>query len=261
MRSKKKEVFLLVGLIILLFIVNYPFLNSLLENFFVEREKVEVLRVVDGDTIVTSEGNVRLLGINSPEKGEYLYGESKNFLESLILNESVYLEFGKDKTDKYGRILAYVFLNGKNVNMESVKEGYSNYYFPSGKDSYYGRFLNAWDSCIKSKKNLCEISESKCSECIALKNFDYFNQKAIFYNFCDFSCDLENWIISDEGRKRFVFENFVLEPFSEVLVEVGEEENSENILYWKGEDYVWTSSGDTLFLRDNVGKLVLWETY
>jgi hypothetical protein len=72
---------------------------------------------------------------------------------------------------------------------------------------------------------------------------------------------LENWIISDEGRKRFVFENFVLEPFSEVLVEVGEEENSENILYWKGEDYVWTSSGDTLFLRDNVGKLVLWETY
>jgi endonuclease YncB( thermonuclease family) len=127
MRSKKKEVFLLVGLIVLLFIVNYPFLNSLIENFFVEREKVEVLRVVDGDTIVTSEGNVRLLGINSPEKGEYLYGESKNFLESLILNESVYLEFGKDKTDKYGRILAYVFLNGKNVNMESVKEGYSNY--------------------------------------------------------------------------------------------------------------------------------------
>jgi len=33
------------------------------------------------------------------------------------------------------------------------------------------------------------------------------------------------------------------------------------ILFWKGKDYVWTSTGDTLFLRDDEGKLVLWEMY
>jgi len=47
----------------------------------------------------------------------------------------------------------------------------------------------------------------------------------------------------------------------EVMIKVGEEENTENVLFWKGESYVWTKTGDTLFLRDEEGKLVLWKGY
>ena len=42
---------------------------------------------------------------------------------------------------------------------------------------------------------------------------------------------------------------------------IGEGENMQDTLFWTGEDYVWTDSGDTIFLRDEKGKLVFWENY
>jgi hypothetical protein len=84
-------------------------------------------------------------------------------------------------------------------------------------------------------------------------------QEVVFYNKCNFDCDLESWEIKDEGRKKFIFPNFILEGNQELKVIVGDLENYGNNLYWKGETYVWTSTGDTLFLRDNYGKLVLWK--
>jgi hypothetical protein len=47
----------------------------------------------------------------------------------------------------------------------------------------------------------------------------------------------------------------------EAKVIVGNKTNSENVFYWTKEDYVWTSTGDTLFLRDKEGNLVLWRAY
>ena len=97
-------------------------------------------------------------------------------------------------------------------------------------------------------------------ECIELKELNHNSQEIIFYNSCDFSCDLTNWNIKDEGRKNFVFPEFILNSKKSIKIKVGEGPDSENILYWK-EDYVWTNTGDTLFLRDPKGKLVLWESY
>ncbi|MDP2672340.1 MAG: lamin tail domain-containing protein, partial [Nanoarchaeota archaeon] len=62
-------------------------------------------------------------------------------------------------------------------------------------------------------------------------------------------------------RKNFIFPNFNLNSEKEVVVKVGEGTSNEEVLFWKGEDYVWTETGDTLFLRDSEGKLVLWESY
>ena len=84
--------------------------------------------------------SVRLLGINTPEKGEIYYGEAKEFLEYQVLNKTIRLENGKDKTDLYGRKLSYIFLGTKNINLELVKEGLANFYFPSGKDINYNDF-------------------------------------------------------------------------------------------------------------------------
>ena len=72
-----------------------------------------------------------------------------------------------------------------------------------------------------------------------------------------------NWEIKDEGRKVFVFPEFVLRKGESVRVIVskeGEEDNG-NDIFWNVKSYVWTDSGDTLFLRDRDGKLVLWENY
>lgn len=253
----EKNIRILISLIFILVVINYSFLDSLLVGFFSEGEVVFVEKVIDGDTIVVNRSSVRLLGINSPESKRKYYEEAKEFLEEAVVNKTVVLKFGKDKYDKYDRVLAYVFVGAKNINLELVREGFANFYFPSGKDVYYNEFLEAWEEC---EKNLCEKSEY---DCVVLEKFDYKEEVVIFYNNCSFDLELTGWEIKDEGRKSFVFPSFVLGSGEKIKVIVSKENkiNSESEIYWIRNDYVWTDSGDTLFLRDDAGKLVLWESY
>jgi len=254
--NRKRQIILLIVLISLLFFINYPFLDSAVESFLLKNEKGLVERVVDGDTIIVNGDSVRLLGINCPEKGERYYEEAKEFLENSVLNKKVRLE--GIENDMYFRKLRYVFLGSENVNLKMVEEGLANVYILDDKN-YEKELRDAWEECILKNKNLCEKSLDKCADCIGLRKFD--NQEVVFYNRCDFDCDLNGWTIKDEGRKKFVFEDFILDKDKEVKIIVGEGINNGNILFWKGEDYVWTSTGDTLFLRDSEGRLVLWEMY
>ena len=72
---RKKNIKILILVIVLLFVINYAFLDNYLEKFFTETETIIVERVIDGDTIKAENKNesVRLLGINTPERGEFYY--------------------------------------------------------------------------------------------------------------------------------------------------------------------------------------------
>ncbi|MEK6875533.1 MAG: thermonuclease family protein [Nanoarchaeota archaeon] len=259
--NRKRGIHILTGLLLLLLIINYNFFDNFLISVFNERESIVVERIVDGDTIQSTDGEkIRLLGINTPEKNEIYYEEARDFLEENILNKTIELEFGKDKTDIYNRTLAYLYLDKKNVNLEIVKQGFANFYFPSGKDRHYKDFYNAWLECLKSNQGLCEKSINKCQSCLNV-NLDKEKQAVILKNSCEFSCELEDWSIKDEGRKKFVFPGFILEKGRDVEIIVGDKENTNEILFWKDEKYVWTSTGDTFFLRDKNNKLVLWKSY
>jgi len=83
----------------------------------------------------------------------------------------------------------------------------------------------------------------------------------ILFNNCVFSCSLQGWWIKDEGRKEFVFPKISLGSGKSVTVKVGNKTSTQNTLFWNGETYVWTRTGDTMFLRDNESKLVLWSGY
>ena len=111
----KKEIIILIFILLFLFFINYSWIDNALTEFLTEEgEEAQVTRIIDGDTIeINRNESVRLLGINSPERGEPYYNEAKEFLENRTLNKSVKLEYGKDKTDRYGRTLAYVFLGTK----------------------------------------------------------------------------------------------------------------------------------------------------
>ena len=99
-----------------------------------QTEKATVVRVVDGDTLVTSnasgqEQKVRLIGVNTPESVSS--DETKNCAEGkeasaytksvLTPGKTVYLEYDAGRTDKYGRTLAYVWLDNS-ANTTSLNE-------------------------------------------------------------------------------------------------------------------------------------------
>jgi micrococcal nuclease len=233
----------------------------MVKNFLSDSKILKIDRIIDGDTVEVNGTSIRLLGMNTPERGELYYSEAKEFLEKLILNKTVMLESGKEEYDRYNRMLAYIFLNRENINLKLVEEGFANFYFPSGKDIHYNKFIEAWNICIENNKNLCEHSNNVCSKCIELKELYHKNQEISFYNKCDFDCELTNWNIKDEGRKNFIFPEFVLKSKGQIKIIVNEGLDDKYNLFWGNEEYVWTKSGDTLFLRDSAGKLVLWESY
>jgi len=88
--------------------------------------------VVDGDTIVL-DGNqkVRLIGVDTPETSDprkpvqYYGREACEFTKGLVEGKKVRLDYDWNKRDKYGRTLAYVFLeDGTFLNAEIIKKGY-----------------------------------------------------------------------------------------------------------------------------------------
>ena len=244
----KREKLALLVLALLVLFVNYSYIDSFLLNYFESSEYGVVERVIDGDTLVINGTSVRLLGINSPEKGDFGSNFAMEFLSNKTLGKEVKLVYGKEKYDLYKRKLAYVFIGAENINLESVKNGHSNFYFPAGKDKYYSKFKSAWESCLVKNLNLCEKSSETC---LVLKEWDIKNQIVILENSCSKSLNITGWSVKDEGRKKYVFSYRVLFPGEKITLK------SEN---W-GESYIWTSAGDSIFIRDDYGGLVFWDSY
>jgi len=90
------------------------------ENKQVFREVGVVREIRDGDTFVLDGGvAVRMIGINAPANDE----ESKNGLTSLIEDKRVWLEYDRYQDDKYGRVLAWVWV-GCETNPEFLPAEY-----------------------------------------------------------------------------------------------------------------------------------------
>ena len=108
----------------------------------------KVVRVYDGDTVKAIghdiEIKVRLVGIDAPEtsKGKRKPGQpfgrkAEKHLAGLVLNKTVDIKgYG---SDRYGRILAEIYLDEKNINLEMVKTGYAEVYSGPPPRGFYMR--------------------------------------------------------------------------------------------------------------------------
>ena len=76
------------------------------------------------ETLILDSGEVvRLIGIDTPEKGEKCFGEAKNRLQQLVSGKQVLLLRDFSHRDKYGRLVRYVFAENLFVNLAMVEEG------------------------------------------------------------------------------------------------------------------------------------------
>lgn len=125
-----------------------------------------VLKVIDGDTIeVEKLGKVRYIGIDTPEtkhpsRGPEPYGrEACEANKRLVEHKTVRLELDVEERDKYGRILAYVYVGDLFVNAWLVENGYAQVstYPPNVK--YAALFLKLEQKAREAGKGLWGIPE------------------------------------------------------------------------------------------------------
>lgn len=92
-----------------------------------QASQVDVIRVIDGDTVVISgDERVRLIGIDTPENGQCGFDEAKQALEKLLASgpATFYSGTTSDK-DKYDRLLRYIEVEGTDVGLNLISNGFA----------------------------------------------------------------------------------------------------------------------------------------
>jgi micrococcal nuclease len=139
----------------------------------------KIIKVIDGDTLLVKVSDdterIRLIGIDSPESfdnpkaerdsrnnGEKISSitnhgrQAEQYAKSIISQgEMVRLEYDVQLRDKYGRILAYVYLNdGTMLNEKMLLNGYAKVYTIPPDVKYVERFKKAQSKAQNSKAGL-----------------------------------------------------------------------------------------------------------
>lgn len=143
---------------------------------------VNVIRVIDGDTVVLSDGRtVRYIGIDTPERGQPFYEAAKNFNRKLVQGKEVELEFDVERYDHYGRLLAYVFVRDKDgrrifVNAEMVRNGFARTYTKPPNVKYADLFVRLQEEARNNRRGLWSVYKPTRSPVIANKRTMVFHR-------------------------------------------------------------------------------------
>jgi len=115
--KKEKIIYIIIGCAFVILIVAFFFSIPKPYDSTSQPENNTVTRIIDGDTFEYYDENigeivkVRLLCVDTPERGKEGYQEAKDYLEHLIMYKEIILKSSITDEDKYGRLLRYVYVN------------------------------------------------------------------------------------------------------------------------------------------------------
>ena len=242
---KKRHAFLLSLLVTLLIAGNYLFLNA--DEIYPQREIVIIGRVIDGDTVELEDGRIiRLLNINTPERGRPGSEEASDFLREFE-NETVELEV--EGVGRYGRILGRLYSNTY-LNLELVKLGLAHQYL--GEENEINEFKKAEQEAREKELGIWEKSEYYGCLSVEINKYDEF---VVVEEKC--GIDFSSWTIKDESTKNYMFDT---NWKGEIILYSGDGVDKDDELYW-GRGKVWNDDKDSIFIRDEKGLLVYYDSY
>ena len=109
-------------------------------------EIATVTRVIDGDTIVVNLNgesyHVRYIGMNTPESNEVCFGPATQANADLVEGKTVRMVKDVSETDRYGRLLRYIYVGDIFVNAKLVEEGFAEVVSYPPDTSHFEEFKN-----------------------------------------------------------------------------------------------------------------------
>jgi micrococcal nuclease len=258
-----------------------------------------VTDVVDGDTLKVRYGDgheetVRLLGVDTPEvrggndPAEFEgvpdtaagraclneYGDrATDYAESRLGGRRVRLvgDPTTDRRDSFGRILAYVVVDGEQFNYALLREGYARLY--DTQFSERARYAAAEREAREAGRGVWSCAAVAAdggttpTGPLALEahpdaagddNDNLRDEYVTLRNVGDETLDLSGWTVSDATGKTYTFPPGTrLEPGAEVTLYTGRGEDGEGVRYWNRDSAVWNNDGDTVTVRTDEGDVVL----
>jgi endonuclease YncB( thermonuclease family) len=139
--------------------------------------------VNDGDTIVLNSGQrVRYIGINTPEidhedqKAQPYGYQARSYNKMLVESRKVRLEYDVQRQDRYGRCLAYVFLQDRTfVNARLLEDGLAYYLYWKPNSKYGEILLKAQQDAMTSRKGLWRNWSEKAQVYVGNRNSKRFH--------------------------------------------------------------------------------------
>lgn len=237
---------------------------------------ITVTRVSDGDSVraESAEGDleIRLLGINAPERDECFGGEAQAELGRLVDGADVSIVPWPPEIDDFGRELGFLVADGVFVNLSLVETGHvvaraqsdhgydREFEAAEQQASAAGVGLWARDACgtpTDADLVIVEVFENAPGDDRQNPNGEY----VVIENVGDSTVNLADWSIRDEStRHRHTFRSIEIGPGEQLLLRTGcgdDDLNSDPIeAFWcDPEPPVWNNGGDTAFLLDPNGAI------
>jgi len=285
----------------------------------VEGVSVTVTEVVDGDTFHVAYPNgtretVRLLGVDTPET----YGDSdpadfegvpetdagvacldrageaaSAYAVDRLAGESITLVFDEesDRRGYYGRLLAYVYVDGESFNHALLREGHARVY-PSTfteRERYERTEAEAREerpglwACIDETGAVTTalsttttpgtgtaiadgggpLVVSEIHEDAAGNDNENLNDEyLVFRNVADGELDLSGWTVADEVGHTYTFPaGTTLAPDAELTLRTGSGTDTDSTVYWGAERAIWNNDGDVVIVRNSTGATVVRRSY
>ncbi len=136
-------------------ILEQPNVSTTIVQNLPTMEKVK--RVVDGDTIELVNGQiVRYVGVNAPDNGQPFEEEATEANAKLVSGKTVTFEYDTYTSDRFGRVLAYTIVDGKNVSVELARQGLAKttIYQDRRKLKYQDELLKAQEEAKRKKRGI-----------------------------------------------------------------------------------------------------------
>lgn len=229
-----------------------------------------MVKIVDGDTIEVTIGptryTVRYIGMDTPERGQPYFEECTEQNRKLVENKTIELEKDVSETDRYGRLLRYVWVAGVMVNSELVRLGYA-------KAATYPPDVKYQDILVKLQREAREASSglwaiplgSPAEAKVIIRSVRYdgdvpnveSDEYAEIANTGTAPINLAGWRLNaGNPGQDFVFPDFTLQPGQSCRVYTNETHTETGGFSFASPRALWNNKGDCGYLYDAGGATV-----
>lgn len=234
-------------------------------------DQAVVVDVIDGDTIdVRLNGRVervRYVGIDTPERGDPFYDEATAANRDLVAGRTVILVRDVSETDRFGRLLRYVYLeDGTLVNGELLRQGWALLFTLPPDVGLADDFLALQEAARADGRGLwAGAAEAAEGERVIIADIFYdgfvelveSDEYALLENVSDRPVDLAGWrLAAGSNSQSFTFPAYTMQPGATCRVYTNEIHPESCGFSFGLDEAIWRNGGECGTLFDAAGVLV-----